>query len=75
MPILVRTNANEQIVLVQYSFVSHYWANEISILGLSWAKIVMSSGIVKFELKVTVHHNLWGKHLVVALPLISATCY
>ena len=28
-----------------YNIVSHYWANGISILGLSWAKIVMLSGL------------------------------
>ena len=27
-----------------YHIVSHYWANEISILGLSWAKVVVLSG-------------------------------
>ena len=36
MPILVHANANERIILVQY-----YWANGISILALSWAKIVI----------------------------------
>ena len=33
-----------------YNIVSHFWANGISILDLSWAKIIMLSGYIVYIL-------------------------